>query len=548
MTASASTVAPAVSERWSIVIVFVVLFALCVLGIDRDLWTPDEPREAEISREMSLSPGIVPTLNDVAFIEKPPLYYWTVAAVYRLVGGPSAMAARSVSVAASFLTLLVVFLWGQREFSTTAGLAAATGLATSTQFMISSHWVLIDPLLMLSTTIAAWAAWDLIRGQGGAGRPIRFYVALALALWIKGLIGPVLIACGLIAYAGLSRSVQPVLSLRPIVGGLSMLAATAVLALLIYAEAGQSAVREWLWVNHVQRFIDPEYTGHEQPFYYYLSALPIAVFPWWVPFADIFRPGRWRSDNDPWSPMKIYLGAMCLGMFLVLSASATKRGIYLLPMLPLLFLLLAAHATQWWCSRSEPPTRSRAWWTQILLITCLAGAPPLVGLIYLRVLDTPAIAFLVMLAVLVVVLVVVSRRANRQASGALLGALSACGVVGLMGITAHLGAPKKNMTPIVEWIDGQIPANEPVYVVGNVDETVLGIVPFVTGRRVVELGMDQLSVVKPATVLVQDKGGGSTAPEMPGQYEFVREQLFGRRREGLGDGRYFAIWRRQEDN
>ena len=90
------------------------------------------------------------------------------------------MAARSVSVAASFLTLLVVFLWGQREFSTTAGLAAATGLATSTQFMISSHWVLIDPLLMLSTTIAAWAAWDLIRGQGGAGRPIRFYVARAL--------------------------------------------------------------------------------------------------------------------------------------------------------------------------------------------------------------------------------------------------------------------------------------------------------------------------------------------------------------------------------
>ena len=61
------------------VLVLGLLFVACWLAIGRDLWTPDEPREAEISREMWLAPSVVPTLNGRPFIEKPPLYYWTSA-------------------------------------------------------------------------------------------------------------------------------------------------------------------------------------------------------------------------------------------------------------------------------------------------------------------------------------------------------------------------------------------------------------------------------------------------------------------------------------
>ena len=35
----------------STVVVLGLLFVACWLAIGRDLWTPDEPREAEISRE-----------------------------------------------------------------------------------------------------------------------------------------------------------------------------------------------------------------------------------------------------------------------------------------------------------------------------------------------------------------------------------------------------------------------------------------------------------------------------------------------------------------
>jgi len=51
------------------------------------LWTPDEPREAEIGREM-LDSGLsaVPTLGGAPFVEKPPLFPWILAGSYSVFG------------------------------------------------------------------------------------------------------------------------------------------------------------------------------------------------------------------------------------------------------------------------------------------------------------------------------------------------------------------------------------------------------------------------------------------------------------------------------
>ena len=62
----------------------VVWFALLA---GRPLYDPDEGRYAEIPREM-LSGGdwVIPHLNGLAYIEKPPLQYWATAISYRLLG------------------------------------------------------------------------------------------------------------------------------------------------------------------------------------------------------------------------------------------------------------------------------------------------------------------------------------------------------------------------------------------------------------------------------------------------------------------------------
>jgi len=531
---------PGAAERRKSMLTLALLLVVCCLGINRELWTPDEPREAEISREMLLAPGVVPSLNGHRFIEKPPLYYWTVAGVFALTGGPSAPAARSVSMAASFLTLLLVFLWGRREFSADVGLIAAVGLATSFQFMVSSHWILLDPLLMLSTTAAAWAGWELVQGRGGWRRALQFYLAVVAALWIKGLIGPVLLGCGLLAYAAWSRSLTPIRRLHPLAGIAVLLGATALLAFLIYLQGGADAVREWLWVNHVERFVAPELTGHAQPFYYYLYTLLIAVFPWWVPLVDVLRPGRWRGDHSPWKPMKVYLATLCAGMLVILSVSVTKRGTYLLPVLPLLFLLLATQAAQWWQKQDAGFRGNSAWWLQIGLIGLLVIGPVLIMLVRLKTPVPHAIAFLAAVAALTAALIAFSRRGDWPRALPALVAYALSSVIGLVVITAQLVAPEKDMAPFVKWFASQIPRNLPIYASGHIDETLQAIVPFVTGRRLIEIAPAEIDARQPPYLLVQNKAAGATASAPGTSYVLVGDHNF-------GPGRYFSVWRRGGD-
>lgn len=526
-----------VPMRWQVTAgTMAVLLAICFFGIARPLWTPDEPREAEISREMLLSPGVVPTLNGRPFIEKPPLYYWTVAGVFALTNHVSPVTARSVSAIAAFLTLVLVFLWGRREFSAAAGAVAAIGLATSARFMISTHWVLIDPLLMLLTTAALWAGWELLR-SGGRRAALAFYGALTLALWTKGLIGPVLIGSGLAVFCVVEYKSAPWWRLRLGMGFVIMLAAVGLLVWAIYMDAGLAALREWFWINHVERFVDPQDTGHERPFYYYLWAIPTALLPWWIVSFESLRPRSWRG-TAPGAAVRRYWVLMALGMALILSASVTKREIYLLPVLPPLFLVAGAHAVAAWNAASAARARGVKWWLQVALCAAFAAGPVVVVMIYLQAAAPASVAYLTAVAVILAALIVFAVRGYANRALLSLGACAVAGVVGLIVVVPHIGGADKNMDPFLIWMDERLPPGQPVYVVGHFDETIEGIVPFTTGRRVVSLTPEEVAARRPDYLLVQDTDGRVAMPQLPDGYRLIRERVF-------GTERYLALW--QED-
>lgn len=517
----------------------VALFVLSFVGLGRGLWTPDEPREAEIGREMLLKPGVVPTLNGVTFIEKPPLYYWLVAGAYRAAGNPVPAAARAVSVVASYLTLLTVFFWGRRARSTALGLVAAVMLGTSLQFVVTGHWIMVDPLLMLFTTIAAWSAWELVQRNGRGVVALVLYVALALALWTKGLIGPVLVGAGLGGYLLVTRRF-PWRSLRPGLGFVVLAGAVGVLALAIFRIGGREALWEWAWVNHVLRFVHPKGTGHDEPLPYYLWTVPFAVLPWLVPLGDALRPSRWRDQSSGWD-LRHYCLIVAGGMLLVLTASATKRGVYLMPVLPLLCMGFAVNVLHWQTERSShSPGLGRWWKIQAGLLAVFAIAPPIAAGVYLRAADAMTITFLILGVAMCGALVVIGRRGE---SGT---ALVALGVSALLAATSYLALapgvldPQKDMAPFIETVDRQLPPGEPVHTLGA-DETMLAIVPFVTGRVVIPLSAATAGL--PATaeapqwVLIQTKGKGRTAPELGAAYVLVLSHNFGPERN-------FSLWRR----
>ena len=68
-----------------IVLALAPLWVVGILG--RGLWTPDEPREADIAWRMSLQHDrSLPHLADTPFLEKPPLSYWMSASAISLFG------------------------------------------------------------------------------------------------------------------------------------------------------------------------------------------------------------------------------------------------------------------------------------------------------------------------------------------------------------------------------------------------------------------------------------------------------------------------------
>jgi 4-amino-4-deoxy-L-arabinose transferase-like glycosyltransferase len=525
------------------------LLLLALLGCNRGLWTPDEPREAEVSREMALAPAVIPTLNGQRFIEKPPLYYWTVAALFRLSGGPSVLAARSVSVLAGAATLALLVAWGTAAHSRAAGWLSALMLATCVQFMISTHWVLIDPLLMLCTTAAAWAAWELLARRDSTWLRLALYLALVLSLWIKGLIGPVLIGAGLLGYLLVDRPAHW-RRLRPITGISVLGLAVVLLGLCIWKQGGDAALWEWAYVNHVQRLTNPGITGHRQPVLYYLWTLPYAMLPWLLPLIEALRPAHWRRVQVPglarMSDPARYGALMCAAMLLLLSISATKRETYLLPLLPLLFLWLGIRCHEWW---QDWQLRGAAglgvlWWLQVLLLALYALAAPVAAWIWLGTLNPWVLAALLFSALSVAYLSYASARSQRLRAGPAALACAFAGAAMTLALAPMLLNDTKDMGPFVRWVGQQLPAGQAVYAT-SVDETLAAEIPFYTGRPVVSLDMAMLrrpittagdaAPTRPPWVLVQDNHDGRAGTLAP---DYV---LLGAR--SFGTHRSLQLWR-----
>src|ERR1700692_2814244 len=104
----------------------VLWFALLA---QRPLFDPDEGRYAEIPREMLASGDwVIPHLNGVAYLEKPPLQYWATAVALQ-VFGHNEFAARLYTALCAFGTLAVVGLAARRLWGSAAAYRTAAVLS-----------------------------------------------------------------------------------------------------------------------------------------------------------------------------------------------------------------------------------------------------------------------------------------------------------------------------------------------------------------------------------------------------------------------------------
>ncbi|CAN0429108.1 unnamed protein product, partial [Phaeothamnion confervicola] len=160
---------------------------------------------AQIAAEMRAGGDwIVPHLDGLPYIEKPPLLYWLTALGFGLFG-PTEAAARAVPAAAS-LSVVATALWlGARTGRPMAGWVAGLIVATSIVTIAIGRTLYFDMLNTALVSLALAAAYvGLDEGKAG---PIRLAAAaLALAVLTKGLVGMGLCAIVLASFLVATRA------------------------------------------------------------------------------------------------------------------------------------------------------------------------------------------------------------------------------------------------------------------------------------------------------------------------------------------------------
>src|SRR5207253_4577755 len=145
------------------------------------------------------------TLNEQPFYDKPPLFYWLIAASFRLFG-TNALAARLVPALAAFLTVLATFVFARRSLGTRTAFLAALALTLMAGFIQCGRIVILDSLLTFFVAVSLFMALEAVRGERlRRGWWLASAVSCGLGVLTKVPIALVLLVPPLVAHGWLNR-------------------------------------------------------------------------------------------------------------------------------------------------------------------------------------------------------------------------------------------------------------------------------------------------------------------------------------------------------
>lgn len=331
---------------------WLAVLALIVLGVGMGLrgpWPSDEPRFAMVARWMvEHGQWMFPHRGQELYSDKPPVFFWLQAGSW-FITRSWRVAFLLPSLLAGLLTLGLVYDLGRRLWNHRTGFLAALGLLVTIHFSYQFRHAQIDPVLVGVMTLANYG---LLRHMLlGPSRRWLAVGCLAAGLGVitkgVGVLALLMFLPYLLAVRGNWMRVTPGhggwrrllagfgLFLLPILAWLLPMLALA----QAHGDAAHAAyVQDILFGQTVHRYT--AFSGHQHgPLYLFgviasvwlplVLALPWAVPAWW-------RRLRGRLDARILLP----LGWTVL-VVVFFSFSSGKRGVYILPALPMFALALA---------------------------------------------------------------------------------------------------------------------------------------------------------------------------------------------------------------
>jgi 4-amino-4-deoxy-L-arabinose transferase-like glycosyltransferase len=314
------------------------------LGL-RDPWPADEPRFALIARDM-LATGdwLIPRVAGDLYTQKPPFYFWLMAASIGLTGSIR-IGFLIPSLVAGLGTVILVYDLLRRARGRETALAGALMLLGTLQFVWQARQAQIDATLCFLTTLSLYGLLRHLLVSPAPGWFVAGWAAAGLGVIAKG-VGflPLLalIPFGLLVARGwpaAGRIGRPLL----VAGALAMLGAIAVWFVPMWLATSASGEllayrNELLFGQTVTRYAHA-WHHREPPWYYLVEVIPL----FWLPLVGLvpWLWPRWRCALRARETLTAVLLAWVLIVVVFFSLSSGKRGLYLLPAVPALAMAAA---------------------------------------------------------------------------------------------------------------------------------------------------------------------------------------------------------------
>ena len=312
----------------------------------RPLLSPDEIRYAEIPREMLVTGNFaVPTLNGLAYYEKPVLGYWLTAAGMTLFG-QNRFAVRFPSALFSLLTAGTVFLLGVRGRDRRTGtLACALFLSSGLVFAIGTSAVL-DPFFAFFVTAGTAAGYFYHTEKIRRKRLLWLFLAglfIGCGIMVKGLLAPLLAGSAVAAFFLLKKQYrQLAAAVLPVLAGMAV---SALPGALFMHHSAPDFWREFILIEHIRRGLSGAGAADDraQPPWFYLpvligGAMPVlALLPSGI--AAVWKKKKAFFLGDD---LNCFCFVTALLWFLFFSVARAKLATYILPLFPFLAILAAS--------------------------------------------------------------------------------------------------------------------------------------------------------------------------------------------------------------
>jgi 4-amino-4-deoxy-L-arabinose transferase-like glycosyltransferase len=328
----------------SAIVFFWGIWSLPILSLN-------EGRRMVVVREMlSNHNWLIPTVNEKAYVTKPPLFYWVAAFFALIFRTSSEWVMRLPSSASALFITWFTFDRVKRYIGRWPALFAAIVLITSHKFTVYSRLAEIEMLLALCCTTAAFLFLDYLRRPEDRGRLYLSYLFWGLAFVAKG-------------PASLPFFVPPLLLLwlirrdRNILRGLLSLRGWAIFALVafpwyIYCYLKLGGGNPWE-VFLKRDVLGKTYWAEERtPLYRYLSDLVTNFLPW---ILLIFYKTKDRLRGIFARLEPAYWSCWFLVPYIIVGSCAIKHVKYLLPLFSPVAALLGT-----WAAGAYSDLRSRS--------------------------------------------------------------------------------------------------------------------------------------------------------------------------------------------